>query len=103
MPGKTLLYGFGTLLALTALVLLITQGLLRPPTRDLAFLGGFLLASGGLTLLLGLGSAHLAWPRLSGSLRSRFLLASLLTVFLSLANVGFIAFLMFIGAAILTA
>ena len=45
-------------LLLTALVLLITQGLLRPPVRDLAFLGGFLLASGGLTLLLGLGSAH---------------------------------------------
>ncbi|MFQ6028085.1 MAG: sensor histidine kinase [Dehalococcoidia bacterium] len=96
IPGKALFYGTGTLLALTALVLLLTRALLQPPARDLLLLGVFLLVSGGLTLLLGLGSAHLAWPRISGSLRSRFLLASVLTVFLSLANVGFIALLMFL-------
>ena len=87
---KTWLWGGAVLLGLTALVLVLTEIMLSPPSLDLALLALFLLISGGL------GSTYLAWPRLSGSLRSRFLLTSVLTVFLSLANVGFIALLMFL-------
>jgi signal transduction histidine kinase len=95
--SRTLALGFLALTGMTGLVLLVVALLLSPPPGDLVALAVFLLLSGGLTIALGLGIAHLGWPGWTGSLRARLLLSSLLTAVLGLANVGFTAFLMFLS------
>ena len=94
---RTAIYGGLALLGLTGLVLLLTELLLQPPPGNLVALSLFLLLSGGLTLLFGLGVANVWWPRIAPSLRARILLASVLTAILALANVGFTASLMFLS------
>src|SRR5918996_2829513 len=95
--GRALVLGFLVLIGMTGLVLLAVALFLNPPPGDLVALTVFLLLSGGLTIVLGLGIAHLGWPGWTGSLRARLLLTSMLTAFLGLANVGFTAFLMFLS------
>src|ERR671914_169854 len=95
--GRALVLGFLVLSGMTSLVLLVVALFLNPPPGDLVALTVFLLLSGGLTIVLGLGIAHLGWPGWTGSLRARLLLTSMLTAFLGLANVGFTAFLMFLS------
>ncbi len=80
------------------LVLLLVQLSLNPPASDLTAIATLLAISGGATVVLALGirrSPVLAWLR---SLRTRLLLASILTTTLALINVGFTAILMFISA-----
>jgi two-component system sensor histidine kinase SaeS len=95
--GRTLVPGFLVLIGMTSLVLLVVALFLNPPPGDLVALTVFLLLSGGLTIILGLGIAHVGWPGWTGSLRARLLLTSMLTAVLGLANVGFTAFLMFLS------
>jgi signal transduction histidine kinase len=95
--GRTLVLGFLVLIGMTSLVSLVVALFLNPPPGDLVALTVFLLLSGGLTIILGLGIAHVGWPGWTGSLRARLLLTSMLTTVLGLANVGFTAFLMFLS------
>jgi methyl-accepting chemotaxis protein len=95
--SRTLALGFLALTGMTGLVLLVVAFLLSPPPGDLVALTLFLLLSGGLTIALGLGIAHLGWSGWTGSLRARLLLSSVLTALLGLANVGFTAVLMFLS------
>ena len=86
-----------TLLGMTALVILLTVVLLGPELRDLAAIASFLLISGGVTVLLGLGVPRMPSPPWLGSLRSRLVLVAVLTAILALVNVGFTAVLMFLS------
>ncbi|MYB50052.1 MAG: HAMP domain-containing protein [Dehalococcoidia bacterium] len=84
-----------TLLALLAIVLAATVVLLDPPSGDLVDLGLFLLLSGGITVGLGVAVSQFGLPSWARSIRSRLILISVLVMALSLANVGFVAVLMF--------
>ena len=95
--GRNIALAGPTLLGLTGLVLLLTIALLDPPAGDLAALAGFLLISGGVTVLLGLTAANLEMPLWTGSLRARLVLLCVLTTILALVNVGFTAILMFLS------
>ncbi len=95
--GWNIAVGCATLLVMTALVLLITVVLLDPPTGDLVAMSTFLILSGGVTILLGLGAARLGLPRWVRSIRARLLLTCLLTAVLALVNVGFTSYLMFLS------
>lgn len=95
--GRTLVLGFLVLIGMTSLVLLVVALFLNPPPGDLVALAVFLLLSGGLTIILGIGIAHVGWSGWTGSLRARLLLTSMLTAVLGLVNVGFTAFLMFLS------
>ena len=86
-----------TLLGMTALVILLTVVLLGPELRELAAIASFLLISGGVTVLLGLGVPRMPSPPWLGSLRSRLVLVAVLTAILALVNVGFTAVLMFLS------
>ena len=59
------------LVGLTALVLVLTATTLNAPTRDLAYLAGFLLASGGFSIFLAIAGP--SWPpvRRLNTLRTR--------------------------------
>ena len=95
--GWNVAVGCATLLAMTAVVLLITVALLDPPASDLVALSTFLILSGGVTILLGIGAAHLGLPRWVRSIKARLLLTCLLTAALALVNVGFTSYLMFLS------
>ena len=86
-----------TLLFLVGMVLGITVALLDPTAGDLIALTGFLAASGGATLGLGLITARWGLPRRVSSVRGRLVLVSVLIAILALANVGFVALLMFLS------
>ena len=84
-----------TLLTLLAVVLAVTVMLLDPPAADLLALALFLLLSGGVTVALGVAVSQFGLPSWARSMRSRLVLISALVMALSLANVGFVAVLMF--------
>ena len=84
-----------TLLILLAVVLAVTVVLLNPPTGDLVVLALFLFLSGGITVGLGVAVAQFGLPSWARSIRSRLIIISALVTVLSLANVGFVAVLMF--------
>ena len=96
--GWDMALGAATLAGLTALVLLFTKVLLDPPWGDLAGLAGFLLISGGATVLIGLAAVRWELPRWVRPLRVRLALLCGLTAVSALANVGFTAFLMFLSS-----
>ena len=85
------------LLALVGLVLGITVALLDPTGGDLLALAAFLLISGAVTLGLGLASMRFGLPGWVRTIRGRLVLMSVLSSVLALANVGFVAFLMFLS------
>ena len=89
--------GAATLVGLTALVLFFTKVLLDPPKGDLLAMAGFLLISGGASVLVGMAPALWELPRWVRSLRVRLALLCGLTAVLALANVGFTGFLMFLS------
>lgn len=89
--------GAATLVGLTALVLFFTKVLLDPPRGDLVAMAGFLLISGGASVLVGMAPALWELPRWVRSLRVRLALLCGLTAVLALANVGFTGFLMFLS------
>ena len=95
---RPLLFGSLALLGLTGGVLILTFAFLRPPAADLAALALFLIISGGLTLLLGMIAARLEWAGLAWSLRTRIFMSSVIATILALANVAFVARLMFLSA-----
>lgn len=86
-----------TLTGLLAVVLTITIALLDPPTSDLVALVLFLLLSGGVTVGLGVTVSQFGLPAWARSIRSRLILISAVVTVLSLANVGFVAVLMFLS------
>jgi len=86
-----------TLLGLTGVVLGITVVLLDPPASDLIAMAGFLLVSGGVTVGLGITGQHFGLSRSVRSLRAKMAMVAVLTALLSLANVGFVALLMFLS------
>ena len=89
--------GAATLVGLTALVLFFTKVLLDPPKGDLLAMAGFLLISGGASVLVGMAPALWELPRWVRSMRVRLALLCGLTAVLALANVGFTGFLMFLS------
>ena len=89
--------GLALVSAAIGAVLLLTEVTLHPPASDLAALATFLALSGGSTVALGLGFRKFQFPVWLRSLRTRLLLASVLTATLALINVGFTSFLMFIS------
>ena len=86
-----------TVLGLTGVVLAITVALLDPPASDLIAMAAFLLVSGGVTVGLGITGQHFGLPRSFRSLRAKMVVVAVLTAFLSLANLGFVALLMFLS------
>ncbi len=88
---------FVTLLGLTGVVLGITVALLDPPASDLIAMAAFLLVSGGFTVGLGIAGQHFGLPRSFRSLRAKMTMVAVLTALLGLANVGFVALLMFLS------
>jgi len=86
-----------TLLVLVALVLGLTAVLLQPPRGDLILLAAFMLVSGGVTVGLGLAMWQWGLPSWARSIRSRLILVSVLVAALSIANIGFVAMLMFLS------
>ncbi len=89
--------GLVTLLGLTGVVLGITVALLDPPDSDLIAMAAFLLVSGGVTVGLGVTGQHFGLSRSFRSLRAKMAMVAVLTALLSLANVGFVALLMFLS------
>jgi len=89
--------GMALVSAAIGAVLLLTEVTLHPPASDLAALATFLALSGGSTVALGLGFRKFQFPVWLRSLRTRLILASVLTATLALINVGFTSFLMFIS------
>jgi signal transduction histidine kinase len=88
---------FVTLLGLTGVVLGITVALLDPTASDLIAMAAFLLVSGGVTIGLVITGEHFGLPRSFRSLRTKMAMVAVLTALLSLANVGFVALLMFLS------
>ena len=95
--GRQTVKAIATLLVLLAVVLGITVALLNPPTDDLVVLTLFLLVSGGITVGLGIAISSFGLPSWARSIRSRLVLISVLVAVLSLANVAFVAVLMFLS------
>lgn len=95
--GRQTVQATATLLVLLVVVLGITVALLDPPTGDLIALTLFLLVSGGITVSLGVTVSRFGLPSWARSIRSRLVLISVLVATLSLANVGFVAVLMFLS------
>lgn len=95
--GRSLGTALLLLLTVDAFVLATTAALLNPPTADLAQLGVFLLLSGGLALGAGHGVILVSNRGALRSVRLRLLLIPLLVIGWALANVGFIAHLMFVS------
>ncbi len=95
--AKRSLQAAATLLLLLAVVVVGTVALLDPPASDLVALALFLLLSGGITVSLGVAVAQFGMPSWAGSVRTRLILISVLVMALSLANVGFVAALMFLS------
>ncbi len=86
-----------TLAALVGLVVAILVVTLRPPAKDIWAVVGFLVLSGSLTLALGLWTQRFGLPASVRSLRGKMLVIALATSALALANVGFVASLMFLS------
>ena len=95
--NRSLAAAIFTVLALTGLVVGLTVAMLEPTGGDLAALVGFLLISGGTTVGLSLLSTRFGLPRWVRSVRGRLVFVSVLTTLLALANVGFVALLMFLS------
>ena len=85
------------LLGLTGVVLGITVALLDPTASDLSAMAAFLFVSGGVTVGLGIIGQRFGLPRSFRSLRAKMTMVAVLTALLSLANVGFVASLMFLS------
>jgi signal transduction histidine kinase len=95
---RHILLAVAVLVSLTAIVALLAIPLLRPPARDIWALVGFLLLSGGITVVLGISIMLLRPPHWISSLRARLILMSVLTALLALANVAFTSVLMFLSS-----
>jgi signal transduction histidine kinase len=91
------LFGLLALGALTSVVVALAALALNPATGDLVSLCLFLLASGGLSLVVVTGATRLGWNRLLHTLRQKLLFALVLSSGLFAVNVGFTAYLMFIS------
>ena len=94
---RRILMAVAVLVSLTTIVALLAIPLLGPTTRDLFALVGFLLLSGGITVILGISIMMLRPPHWISSLRARLILMSVLTALLALANVAFTSVLMFLS------
>ena len=87
-----------TLAAMVAVALLLVELSASPPASDLTTLTAFLLMSGGITMIVGLAVAYFGLPRGFKSFRAQMVVASALMAILALANVGVVAYLMFLSA-----
>ena len=94
---RVLLSAIAIVAGLTGLVVAIVWSVLGTPASDLITLVGFLFATGGGTVLLGLAAPRLPLPRRVTGLRTRLVLISVVTATLALANVGVTASLMFLS------
>lgn len=94
---KALAAGLATMLALVGLVLGIVVVFLHPPGGDLLAMAIFLIISGGVTVAIGAIAGRFGLPGWAGTIRGRLVLISLITAILALANVGFVALLMFLS------
>jgi signal transduction histidine kinase len=94
---KTFALGIATMLALVGLVLGIVISFLHPPGTDLAAMAVFLVISGGVTVAIGALAGRFGLPGWAGTIRGRLFFISLITAILALANVGFVALLMFLS------
>jgi signal transduction histidine kinase len=90
--------GAGTLAVLELLVIAIVVATLHPPAKDLTLLAVFLLASGGLTIGLGVVAQRYGLPVWVRTLRGKMMMIALGTAVLALANLAFVASLMFLSA-----
>ena len=95
--GRYLFLSISALLALVGMVLGITVAMLDPSSDDLLSLASFLLISGAATVGLGLAAMRFGLPGWVRTVRGRLVLMSVLTSVLALANVGFVAWLMFLS------
>ncbi|MDA1036053.1 MAG: ATP-binding protein [Chloroflexi bacterium] len=86
------------LVGLTALVLALAASTLNAPARDLAYLAGFLLASGGFSIFLAIAAPSWAPVRRLNTLRTRLIVVSVLTATLALSTVVLTSSLMFISS-----
>lgn len=101
-PSGLILRAAAAVLALAVTVLMASVWLLLPPLQDLALLGAFLLASGAGAICIGFFLLFLTQIRLFRSVRVRLLLVPLSVVAVAMANIWFVARLMFISAHDLT-
>ena len=85
------------LLIITGGVLGLVVLLLEPSGGDLAALSTFLLLFGGATIALALGVRRYGLPFPPRTLKGRLVFVSVITASIALANVGFIALLMFLS------
>ena len=90
--------GIVTLAALEGLVVVILVATLHPPAKDIVATALFLLASGGLSVGLGVAAQRFGLPPWVRSLRGKMMVMALSTTVLALANLSFVAFLMFLSA-----
>ena len=97
-PSRYLSLSIPALLVLVGLVLGITVVLLDPSGDDLLALTSFLLISGAATVGLGLVAMRFGLPGWGRTIRGRLVLMSVLSSILALANVGFVALLMFLSS-----
>jgi signal transduction histidine kinase len=84
--------------ALLGLVEVITVILLNPDRGDLLALAGFLLVFGGIALTLSIVIARSGLPSWIRSIRAQLLLVSVVVAIIIVANIGFVAYLMFISS-----
>ncbi len=87
-----------TLAAMTAVALMVVEVSASPPASDLIALTAFLLMSGGITMIFGLGVAYFGLPKGFKSFRAQMVVASALMAILALANGGVTAYMMFLSA-----
>jgi signal transduction histidine kinase len=95
---RLILKAAAAVMLLTAVVIGLAAVILGAPTKDLLFMLIFLPVSGGLSLAVCLVPASLQPVPLLKGIRGKLLLAGLLSAFLVMVNVGFIAVLMFISS-----
>lgn len=94
---RRLLFGLVALAVLEGIVIAIVVAALHPPAEDLVAMALFLLASGGLTIGLGIAAQRFGLPAWVRTLRGKMLVIALASTGLALANIAFIASLMFLS------
>ncbi len=90
------------LLGLTGVIVGLSAWTLSASKQDIFLLTGFLLASGIVSLIIGLAALKINQGRLLRSVQHKLLFSLLLSATLVLANVGFTSYLMFISSHDLT-
>ncbi|MCH7552779.1 MAG: HAMP domain-containing histidine kinase [Chloroflexi bacterium] len=96
-PRLALFAGAALVLALTLGVVGVIVAFENPSQGDLVALVGYLAIAGGVAVLVGYLASKKGLPGWGRSTRGRLILVAMLTSGLALANVGFIAALMFLS------